>query len=255
MNAHTKSCLAQKLSHYAELDEASLESIARFEREERDFAKNDEVYQEGDQNIHLYVVKKGWLYSYADLKDGRRQIVEIHHPGDIVGFPDIAFTERTTVLRAAEDVRLCPFPKKDLDEVFKRAPQLAALLFALAVRNQVIMIDFLRAIGRMSARERIAYLLLDLQARLRITNTTMTTTFRLPLNQTEISDVLGLTNVYVSRTLSLMERAGLIERIDRSIRIADEQGLRDMADFQDRYYRIDTSWFPGGALEKLSAGA
>ena len=137
MNAHTKSCLAQKLSHYAELDEASLESIARFEREERDFAKNDEVYQEGDKNIHLYVVKKGWLYSYADLKDGRRQIVEIHHPGDIVGFPDIAFTERTTVLRAAEDVRLCPFPKKDLDEVFKRAPQLAALLFALGKEKEL----------------------------------------------------------------------------------------------------------------------
>ena len=196
MYAKSKSCLVQRLSHYAELDRPSLESLARFEREERDFAKNaNEVYREGDSHMHLYVVKHGWLYSYADLKDGRRQIVEIHHPGDIVGFPDIAFAERTTVLKAAEDVRLCPFPKKDLDEVFKAAPQLAALLFALALRNQVIMIDFLRAIGRMSARERIAYLLLDLQARLRITNTSMTTTFRLPINQTEISDVLGLTNV------------------------------------------------------------
>jgi len=246
MNAHTKSCLAQKLSHYAELDEASIESIARFEREEKDFAKNEEVYQEGDQNIHLYVVKKGWLYSYADLKDGRRQIVEIHHPGDIVGFPDIAFTERTTVLRAAEDVRLCPFPKKDLDEVFKRAPQLAALLFALAVRNQVIMIDFLRAIGRMSARERIAYLLLDLQARLRITNTTMTTTFRLPLNQTEISDVLGLTNVYVSRSFTALEKDGLIRRSNGSVEILEEDRMKRICDFSDRHTKLDTSWFPDG---------
>ena len=95
----------------------------------------------------------------------------------------------------------------------------------------------------------------ELGHRLRITNPDVGDSFELPLSQELVGDTLGLTNVYVSRTLSLMERAGLIERIDRSIRIADEQGLRDMADFQDRYYRIDTSWFPGGALEKLSAGA
>lgn len=244
MDTKPKSCLVQRLSHYAPLDQSSLDSLARFEREERDFAKNEEVYREGDSNMHLYVVRHGWLYSYADLKDGRRQIVEIHHPGDIVGFPDIAFSERTTVLKAAEDARLCPFPKKDLDQVFKTSPQLAALLFALSLRNQVIMIDFLRAIGRMSARERIAYLLLDLQARLRITNKTMTTSFRLPLNQTEISDVLGLTNVYVSRSFTALEKDGFIRRTNGSIAVLEEERMKRLCDFTDRHTNLDTSWFP-----------
>ena len=245
MNMHKKSCLVQRLSHYTDLDETSLDSIARFEREEKDVSKNEEVYQEGDHNIHLYVVKRGWLYSYADLKDGRRQIVEIHHPGDIIGFPDIAFTERTTVLKAAEDARLCPFPKKDLDEVFKASPQLAALLFALAVRNQVIMIDFLRAIGRMSARERIAYFLLDMQARLRVTNKVTPGIFRLPLNQTEISDVLGLTNVYVSRSFTALERDGLISRSNGTVEILEEERMKQICDFSDRHTKLDTTWFPG----------
>ncbi len=238
------SCLVQKLSHYVPLSQRSLDNIACLEREERDYARGTEVHEAGAGNANLYVVKHGWLYSYADMKDGRRQIVEIHHPGDIIGFPDIAFNERTTALKAAEDVRLCPFPKKDLDQVFSNAPQLAALLFALAVRNQVIMSDFLQAIGRMSARERIAYFLLDLMARLRIANKPMSTVFRLPLNQTEISDVLGLTNVYVSRSFTALQKDGLIRRDNGTVEVLEEEKLIGLCDFVDRHNRIDTSWFP-----------
>ncbi len=240
------SCLTQKLSHYAPLSPCSLDNIARLEREERAYQKGVEIHQAGERNANLYVVRHGWLYSYADMKDGRRQIVEIHHPGDIIGFPDIAFNERTTVLRAAEDVLLCPFPKKDLDEVFTSAPQLAALLFALAVRNQVVLTDFLRANGRMNARERIAYFLLDLMARLRIANKMMTTTFRLPLNQTEISDVLGLTNVYVSRSFTALQKDGLIRRENGTVEVLKEDELVRLCDFVDHHTRIDTSWFPAG---------
>ena len=244
MSEAGKSCLIQKLSHYVTLDRTSLENLAELERDERIFKRQDEVYQGGERNANLYVVKRGWLYSYTDLMDGRRQIVEIHHPGDIVGFPDIAFHETTTVLRAAEDVCLCPFPKVALKKVFRDAPQLSALLFTLSIRNQVILIDFLRAMGRMSARERIAYLVLDMLARLRIANKSVTDTFNLPLNQTEISDILGLTNVYVSRSFTALEKEGLIERYNGTIRILQEARLAEMCDFFDRHSDLDTAWFP-----------
>lgn len=244
MSDASQSCLVQKLSHYVSLDKASLASLAELEREERSFKRQSEVYQGGEPNANLYVVKRGWLYSYTDLIDGRRQIVEIHHPGDIVGFPDIAFHETTTVLRAAEDACLCPFPKSALKKVFDSAPQLSALLFTLSIRNQVILIDFLRAMGRMSARERIAYLVLDMLARLRIANKSVADTFNLPLNQTEISDILGLTNVYVSRSFTALEKDGLIERNNGTVRVLQEARLAEMCDFFDRHARLDTGWFP-----------
>lgn len=244
MSSESESCLVQKLSHYVDLNEASLEHLGKLEKSEKTFDKNTEIYQGGDENENLYVVKTGWLYSYTDLTDGRRQIIRLHHPGDIIGFPDMAFTETTTVLRAAEDACLCPFPKSALDAVFETLPQLTALLFTLSARDQVILIDLLRAMGRMSARERLAYLLLDILARLRVTNKSMTTTFRMPLNQSEIADMVGLTNVYVSRSLIALERDNLIARGEGTIEILDEKHLVEMADFVDRYDRLDTSWFP-----------
>lgn len=241
------SCLVQKLSHYIELTDQSREHLARLEQDERNYEGRTEIFEGGDEARHLYVVKKGWLYSYTDLPDGRRQIVRIHHPGDIIGFPDIAFEDATTSLRTVEKVCLCPFPKTRLDAILANSPQLTALLFTLALREQVILIDLIRAMGRMSARERIAFMLLDLVSRLRITNKKMTDTFRLPLRQGEIGDVLGLTNVYVSKTFMALEEEGYLSRQDGMVTLRKEAALKAMCDYFNRYDDMDTSWFPEAA--------
>lgn len=238
------SCLIQKFSHYIELSDNSRVQLSRLEEEERDYARGREVYSAGQNSQRLFVVKSGWLYSYTDLPDARRQIVKIHHPGDILGFPDIAFESATTSLRAAEDVTLCPFGSDALREIFDKSPQLTALMFTLAVRDQVCMIDTLRAMGRMSALERLGFLLLDLLARIRIANRDVRDTIRLPLTQAEIGDTLGLTNVYVSKTFSLMEAEGYLSRDGDWITILREEALAEMVDFVDRYATMDTNWFP-----------
>jgi CRP-like cAMP-binding protein len=238
------SCLVEKLSHYISLDEASLGYISGLEKEEKQFDRHSEVNAPGSPADCLYVVKRGWLYSYTDMPDGRRQIVQIHHPGDIVGLPDVAFKVASTTLRTAEDIILCPFPKKDLDVIFRESPKLTALLFSLALREHALLLDSLRVMGRMDARERLSYFFLDLLSKLRITNKSMRSTIRLPLNQTEIGDYIGLTNVYVSRSLLAMEDEGMIERGENVLTVMKEAEMARLCDFQNRYAKIDTSWFP-----------
>lgn len=247
MSPSPPSCLVSKLSHYVDLDDEDRERLAKFEESEEHFADQSEIYLEGDLTEHLHVVKSGWLYGYTDMPDGRRQIVGLHHPGDILGLADIAFPHATVNLRCCTDVSLCPFPKSKMDVIFTEAPRIAALLFTMAAREQVLLIDTLKAMGRMSARERVAYLLLDLLSKLRITNGDMSGMFHLPLTQSEIGDVLGLTNVYVSKTLGLLEVDGFISRQGNKVRILDEKALIRLCDFVDRYADMDTSWFPAKA--------
>ena len=118
------SCLVTKLSHYISLSDVDLKRLAALEKSERTFGAGEEVYQGGDVNNDLYVVKHGWAFSYTDLPDGRRQIVKIHHPGDVIGFPDVALKHSTTTLRTVEEVCLCPFPKTALDEILRESPKL-----------------------------------------------------------------------------------------------------------------------------------
>ncbi len=244
MPAGSKSCLIEKLSYYIDLGDEEERHLSALEDTERVYRRHHEVYSEGDEVNHLSVVKEGWLYVYTDMPDGRRQIVRVYHPGDIIGLPDIAFDQATSNLRTCEEVRLCPFPKDKLDVVFRESPRLTALLFTIANRELACMVDMLRAMGRMSARERLAFLFLDFACRLRITNRSMTDTFRLPLNQHEIGDVLGLTHTYVSKTVRQMEDDGLISRSGDMLTLERESALRSLVEFKDRYKAIDVSWFP-----------
>ena len=238
------SCLVNKLSNFIDLDETDFDLLAKLEKEEESYAPNDTVWKNGQEATHLYVVKSGWLFSDMDLPDGRRQIVQIHHPGDIIGMPDIALRHAALNVQSITDTVLCPFPKQHLDEVITRSSRLSALLFTLSLRDQVIFIDKLRAIGRMNARERVAWFLLDIAHRLRMTNRTMTDSFRLPMTQTEIGDATGLTSVTISKTMMQLQLDKLIDRRDGNIILRGEDALRSMCDYVDRYGDMDTSWFP-----------
>ena len=245
MSSSSQSCLVTYLSRYIELAEGDLGLIARLERDERAYGATERVQSRGDALQQLYVVKQGWLFLSTDLADGRRHIVRTHHAGDVVGLSDLAFRRVTTHLTACTDAVLCPFPKSALDEVIVRAPRLTALLMALSARDQVLYIDLLRACARMSARERVMFLLLTLLHRLRVTlGDGALDGFEMPLNQTHVGDLLGLTNVSVSKAMVELEQSGAIVRRRQHIVLNDVAGSAARVEFEDRFTDLDTTWFP-----------
>ena len=66
----------------------------------------------------------------------------------------------------------------------------------------------------------------------------------IPMSQQEIGDMLGLTNVTVSRELTALQVDGLIEKEGAHIRLMDISALIRMCEFKDRYNKIDTTWLP-----------
>lgn len=247
------SCLVAKLGYYIALSDAERAVIAGLEKTERPVSTGDEIFAGGHVNDNLFVVKHGWFYTYTYLPDGGRLVVRVYHAGDIVGMPTLAFNHHTVNLRAVTDGCLCPFPKQALDAVIEKTPRITALLFSLAAREEAILVDTLRAASRMRPESRIAHLLLSLHARLQITNSSMGNRFRLPLNQTDIGDAIGLTNVTVSRSLSAMESKGLILRVGGDITLLGLSELKQLCDFQDRYDAMDTSWFPSHDINTPSS--
>ena len=98
-------------------------------------------------------------------------------------------------------------------------------------RSDQLIVD----LGRRTADERIARLILNLAERLsqrRMTRTTETSAVEMefPLRQHHIADATGLTAVHVNRVMSAVRSAGLIETNERSLTILDLPGLRRAAD-------------------------
>ncbi|MCP1198046.1 Crp/Fnr family transcriptional regulator [Notoacmeibacter sp. MSK16QG-6] len=238
-------CLAAKLSNYVHLTERDLAHLALLEREEQTFPRHHEIVANGEPLKNLYIVKEGWAYSYVDTRDGRRQIVKLHMPGDLIGFESLPSATVACSVRSASTVVLCPFLPEALQIVFSKAERLAAILFAMSCRDQEIMVSRLRAIGRMDARERLIQMLLDMINQIRLTDADIQWPLTIPLSQTEIGDYVGLTNVHVSKTLIRLEREGLIARTDGyRLEILNEAAMERIVDYENYHRALDTSWFP-----------
>lgn len=238
------SCLVEKLGAYIDLSEGEIALLRRFEETPRTYPRRKIVRRQGEEASELFVLRNGWLFSFAILPDGGRQVLDIHFPGDIVGLTSVAFEKSASGLATATKAVLCPFPKAYLDEVLKDAPRITALLFSMGMLENVVLIDRLKSIGRMEARDRVAHFMLQILARLRVTGPDTGASFTLPLSQELLGDALGLSAIHVNRTLRRLEEEEFITRKGQEITILREEKLGEMVDFNNRYYKIETGWFP-----------
>lgn len=246
------SCLIRKFSNFISLTPSDRTLLKALEKDTRPVRPGQTVRNAGRRVEELYVVGKGWLFSYTDLPDGRRHVLQIHFPGDLIGVNQLPFVQATHDVEAVTDGEICPFPKQGLDAILTQSPRLSALLIGLTLVEQAVALDRFRASARMSARASVAHFLMGIWARLKVTGEERTR-FHLPLNQALIGDAVGLTNVSVSKALTRLEREGLIRRDDGMIELKSLAALRNLAAFDDRYASMDTSWFPDAAITEINA--
>lgn len=236
-------CLAERLGRYIALTRAEDEALAGLEDNRRQVRRGAPIISEGERSRELFIVQKGWLQSSVLLGNGGRQIMRIGLPGDLLGLPALAFEEAPETITALTDATLCPFDRERLAGLFGAHPRLCALLFALSVAERTAIADRLASVGRTSARARVAALLCDIFARLKMTDGPAAEPVHVPLTQEEIGDATGLTAVHVNRMIRGLVEDQIIERSGNAMRLLDEARLAEEANFTDRL-EIATGWLP-----------
>jgi CRP/FNR family transcriptional regulator, nitrogen fixation regulation protein len=167
------------------------------------FAKDEEIFGEGDRAAYVYKVLSGVVRTSKLLSDGRRQIDAFHLAEDIFG------------IEAGDEYRFCAESVGDCVVVAYRRNHLAALTGGDVQLAQDMTMGMLRSLvraqnhllllGRKSALEKIATFLLDMAER-----TADDDALDLPMSRTDIADHLGLTIETVSRSFTQLERQGII---------------------------------------------
>ncbi|MGN6461920.1 MAG: helix-turn-helix domain-containing protein [Pseudolabrys sp.] len=166
------------------------------------FARNEEVYGEGEPADYLYKVKSGCVRTYTVSVDGRRQIGSFYLPGDVFGFEAGAEHSLSAEAIASGTV-----------QVVKRATLTARAVGDASIARQLLELtcgELRRAQDHMgllvrSAAERVAGFLLALAKR-----EGSATEVVLPMSRQDIADYLGLTIETVSRTLTQLENTAAI---------------------------------------------
>lgn len=209
------------------------------------------LFAPGDAIRCAYVILDGWAMWHEIFPDGTRQVFDILVPGDVCGFETMLFErivsrrgvgpsttgESDLCVSAVTDLLVIPVDGERFDLFTRNMPELAMLMLtSRAVQRSQRLRRRLTAAGQLSARARIADFLLESWQRQMRTHDTDTNRFELPLNQSEIGDLLGLASAYISRILGEMQSAGLIEVLRNgtcTIVIHDPRKLRRVAEDRD----------------------
>ncbi|PMR77020.1 Crp/Fnr family transcriptional regulator [Billgrantia endophytica] len=229
------SCIVRHFNYYLELSKEDKNLLFDLEKSPTNIKSGMQLWEEGDRAREFCTLSAGWAYSYRHLENGSRQIFEIFLPGDIIGLREFAFSERLAGVQMAEDGVICHFPHQHILELIRRSYTLTTVLFAISSRQQVLLTERLVNLARRNARQKLSHLLLEMYQRLQQTEAVGSGSFRLPLSQELLADLLGLSSVHVSRTFTALGEDGLVYRERHRVTIPDLEALKREVAFDNRY--------------------
>jgi len=196
---------------------------------EQTIAARRVIFRQRDLHDVVPFICQGWAASTVTLSDGSRQILMFLLPGDIVS-PSLLFgpTAHCSV-EAITEVQYRTFKRDDLKALLTRDSDLIEKIARVwndrELQTQHLAVD----LGRRTADERIARLILNLRDRLASRGMVQDQTMDFPLRQHHVADATGLTAVHVSKVLSEFRRRGLIEISDRSLTILNPAEFQRIA--------------------------
>ncbi len=240
------SCFADHLGDLTDLTVNERTALARLEERSRELRRGAILLRENDPFSELFILKRGMAMSYVLLDDGSRQILRFLFAGDMLALSSLAYRNSPETIVALTDCTVCPFDRSLIATLYTEHPRLAALIMVVNQMAKVTLTDRLAALGRTSAKARIAALLLNIRNRMRRVDSRVGPAFTLGLTQEEIGDATGLTAVHVNRMLRQLEEEQLIVRESGRVTFLNEPSLSRVANYIDRLNGLDLRWLPEG---------
>jgi CRP-like cAMP-binding protein len=227
-------CPLRRQRGFKPLDEPTLAALQALKRGEVTVPAGGAILSEGETSCRLYTLLSGWAFRHKSLPDGRRQIMNILLPGDLIGLQGELMAAPAHSIEAVTEVRLCAFARSSLWDIFRGHPQLGYDLTWLAAHEERLLDEALLSVGRRNAIERIAMVLVHLYRRAAAVGLERDGTVPFPLTQTHLADLMGLSPVHVNRTLQVLRKRQLIRLHDRRLAIGDLAALRRVAEYWER---------------------
>ena len=198
----------------------------------RGLEPGESLFLQDDRVDNVYILLEGWAFRYQDLKNGRRQIVDFALPGDVVGLSETAASP--CGLEALTPCTFACHSRKTFFELIGRQPAMGLALVRMLSLAEARAIEHVTSLGRRTARERVAHLLLELVTRLeRLNLMADATSLDLPLMLSHVADALGLANETVCRCLSALRVDGVLVLRERRLKVLDLRRLAAEANLSE----------------------
>ncbi len=187
------------------------------------FAPDGEIYADGSECASFYKVVRGAARTCKFRSDGRRQIDDFYLAGDMFGFE--AGARHRLSAEAVSECVVIAYRWRGLDTLSSLDDRTARLVLSRTMNGLRRAQEHSLLLGRRSASQKVAAFLVDMADR-----GPEGEMIDLAMARQDIADYLGLTIETVSRTLSQIERDGMIAMPSaRRVHVTNRAALRHLS--------------------------
>ena len=191
----------------------------------------EHLIHEGELLDRAFVIRMGHFKSYRLYRDGEKQILGIHGPGDVLGFEALVDAPALSNVEALEMSTVEVITLSEQTRwLLAQAGPVGELLDGIQAQYQRL--GRLLYIDRHPADRRLAEFLIDFSRQEGATGRSAIE-LRLPLNRRDLARFLGLAPETLSRTFSRLQERRILCVESREIRILDLEALERIAEAHD----------------------
>ncbi len=234
----TRSPIITKLERFKALGEADRAALLRISAVQRTVSAHRDLMRDGDRPAGIRFITQGYACQYAMLNDGRRQIMALLLPGDEYSAHMSVPAHSAYNICALTEVTFAEASPSSLLTLIEQHPAIADALWRSTLVNNAILHERITNLGRRSARERLAHLLCELFVRSECVGLASGLQCVVPLSQSDLADLLGLSLVHTNRSLQALRADNLLRLESRLLTILDFPRLQQAAQFNPSYLHL-----------------
>ena len=185
------------------------------------------------------ILLSGIAARQKDMPDGKRQITEIHVPGDFTDLHSFTLKRLDHDVVALSACSFAVLPHKYLEQITETQPHLTRVYWFGTNMDAAIHREWVVSLGTRRALARMAHLFCELHIRLGIVDLTRGDSFDLPITQQELAEMIGITPVHANRTLQELRKNGWLEFAGALATIKDLEALKRAAEFDPAYLYLE----------------
>jgi len=211
------------------------------------------IIRAGERLDQSTLLVEGFMSRYIDDRNGLRQLMAIHVPGDFVDLHAFPLKVLDHAMQSVTAVTVAIVPHTEIDEILREMPGLARKLWFSTMIDAAIHRAWLFRLGRLDAVGRVAHLLSETNVRLASAGLSDGRSFALGLTQTDLAEICGLTNVHVNRVMRQLREEGMCTFRSSVVEILDAERLAARGQFNPAYLYIEEHERPKAAVYAKAA--
>ena len=198
--------LLRKLQYHSPIDGADVAAIRRLRCETRELVAGEEFIRQGDKPRAAAVVIEGIMARYHTLRSGTRQYLALHYPGDWPDAQGLFLQSMDHSVCAMGRALVCSISHEQLMKMFDERPTIGFAVWRESLIDAAIFRESITNNASRHGTSRIAHFFCEQFSRAKFAGLAEANSCPLPLTQTQLGEMLGMSLVSVNRHLQALRQ-------------------------------------------------